>query len=55
MATEHKILHGPLSHIGTLVEQLNEAAADGFEVQHFAASPGELHVLLARETKDDAK
>jgi hypothetical protein len=55
MATEHQILHGPISHIKNLEERLNEAVADGFEVQHLAATPGELHILLTRATKDDAK
>jgi hypothetical protein len=55
MATELKLIHGVISHIKNLEEQLNNAAQDGFEVQHLAATPGELHILLTRATKDDAK
>jgi hypothetical protein len=55
MATEHQILHGPISHLGTLEARLNDATAEGFEVAHFAATSGDLHILLTRATKDDEK
>jgi hypothetical protein len=52
MATENKVVSGPVSHPDMLAERLDKASEEGFEVEHFSVAGNTLHVLLVREAKD---